>query len=240
MIYTLLYNDAQGAKNTISFDCILSASETYTSSLTEHPVESGMPIADNITHKNTTISIEGMVSDYNVTNPSKGIEFVKFIDGEIFSDVKIPPPAIPILREQLLFVRNNKVPITLSVGKSGDDILTEYTNCIMTSLTFNDTGANGVALYASLTLVPIRIASVKTQQEKAVPDVLLKAVEPSTAKDGDPAAASNDPNKPQIGSDKKADPVGLVDEDILKRADENRRLAEEYHRKADELSKGAK
>lgn len=238
MIYTLLYNDAQGAKNTISFDCILSASETYTSSLTEHPVESGMPIADNITHKNTTISIEGMVSDYNVTNPSKGIEFVKFIDGEIFSDVKIPSPAIPILREQLLFVRNNKVPITLSVGKSGDDILTEYTNCIMTSLTFNDTGANGVALYASITLVPIRIASVKTQQEKAVPDVLLKAVEPTAPKDGDPAKPDD---QSKLKNGKPSEPVGVYHDPVQKaRLDAIIAEQERIKEATDRLARGGK
>jgi hypothetical protein len=214
MMYTLLYQDNQNRKNTISFDCIISASETYTSSVTEHPVESGAPISDHIQHKNVSIDIEGVVSDYNISNPSKGGVLVSFVDGVLEGDNSFPLSPTALIRDQLLFVRNNKLGCTILVGKSGTDTLLEYRNCVLTSLRFTDSAPNGDSVNVSMSFTPIRVATVRRQKEERVPIALLKATTPTEAKDGAATGTVDAAKAGQISTGKAPPAEGQIPKEI--------------------------
>jgi hypothetical protein len=196
MIYTILYDDNQGQTNTISFDCITNASESFLSSITEHPVESGSPISDHIHHKNTVIDIDGVVSDYNVTSPSVGGSLIEFVDGFIIDTNVFPQSPVEIVRSQLILVRDNKIACTVLIGKSGDNTLAEYKNCALTSLRFSDTASGGEALYASLSFTPIRVAYSSRKQEDKVPAILLQSVTQTVNKDGSSGVTTANGAKP--------------------------------------------
>ena len=234
MIYTILYKDNQDQTNTISFDCITNASETFTSSVTEHPVESGSPISDHIHHKNTSIDIDGVVSDYNVMSPLRGGSLLEFVDGFIIDTNIFPDSPVEVVRSQLLFVRDNKVSCTILVGKSGDMALSEYKNCVMTSLRFSDTVSGGEALYASMNFTPIRIAYSSRKQEDKVPAILLQAVTPAVNKDGTPATSS-DGSKPPPKLDNKPKTL-YSDPDVSGAAADASVKAAEYRRMAAKVS----
>jgi hypothetical protein len=237
MMYIILYLDNQNRKNTISFDCITSASETYTSSVTEHPVESGAPISDHIHHKNVSIDIEGVVSDYNISNPSKGGVLVSFVDGEIVGDNSFPLSPTALIRDQLLFVRNNKLGCTILVGKSGTDTLLEYRNCVMTSLRFTDSATTGESVNVNMSFTPIRVATVRRQLESRVPDALLKATTPTVAKDGAATGTTDATKAGQISTGKAPLPEGQVSEDVLRVVEEKQAEAAAIRKAAGELGK---
>jgi len=67
MIYVLKTQN----KDVIIFDSILSFSETYSGSVTSHPVEDGTKISDHVITDNIKFRIQGVVSDYNFWNPLK-------------------------------------------------------------------------------------------------------------------------------------------------------------------------
>jgi hypothetical protein len=219
-MYTLLYQDNQNRKNTISFDCITSASETYTSTVTEHPVESGAPISDHIHHKNVSIDIEGVVSDYNISNPSKGGVLVSFVDGLLTGDNSFPLSPTALIRDQLLFVRNNKLGCTILVGKSGTDTLLEYRNCVLTSLRFTDSASSGDSVNVSMSFTPIRVATVRRQKEERVPIALLKPTTPTEAKDGAATGTAEVAKAGQISTGKAPLPEGQVSERVLNTVEE--------------------
>lgn len=55
----------------ILFDSITSFSESYSGSVTSHPIEDGSKISDHFQTDNLKIKIQGVVSDYNFFNPLK-------------------------------------------------------------------------------------------------------------------------------------------------------------------------
>jgi len=67
MIYVLKTQNL----DVITFDSILSFSESYSGAVTSQPIEDGSKISDHVITDNLKIKIQGMVTDYNFWNPLK-------------------------------------------------------------------------------------------------------------------------------------------------------------------------
>jgi hypothetical protein len=67
MIYVLKTQNL----DVITFDSILSFSESYSGGVTSQPIEDGGKISDHIITDNLKIKIQGVVTDYNFWNPLK-------------------------------------------------------------------------------------------------------------------------------------------------------------------------
>jgi len=67
MIYVLKTQNL----DVITFDSILSFSESYSGGVTSQPIEDGGKISDHVITNNLKIKIQGVVTDYNFWNPLK-------------------------------------------------------------------------------------------------------------------------------------------------------------------------
>lgn len=66
-----------GLLSVLRFDATISESPTFSSSVTEHPVESGGSIADHVMHANTTVALEVVVTNTPLAARPNGYDAVE-------------------------------------------------------------------------------------------------------------------------------------------------------------------
>lgn len=177
----------------ITFDSILSFSESYRGGVTSHPVEDGTTISDHVTTENVKFRIQGVVSDYNFWNPLKnslrGIpayNYPRQDSGMVISPngiayesgfVTIPndfstPDGDSVksiadtIRKRLIDIQRNSEMVTLfSYVVGGEATTTDiWPNCIITDLSFDKSPDSGDAIYPNMSLEQIKVVKVKVTQ----------------------------------------------------------------------------
>lgn len=172
MIYTILTVDDQ----TISFDCVTSATQTSSVVVTEHPVETQAPITDHIYLENDTFQIVGVISDFNFYNPVKG-EYGGSVyfgsDGSIVAQ-RGSGDVQQNIKDALLTIHKDRQVITILSGSKPNEKLEQFDNYIIRQITFTDNSDNGKALNVSMECVQITKVSVVTEYNSKLPEVLTR------------------------------------------------------------------
>lgn len=172
MIYTLLLNNGQ----TISFDCVTSATQTYSAVITEHPVETSKSVTDHIYIDNGQLQLNGFVSDFNFYNPVKG-QYGSSVyfdsDGNLTSIVGFTDIQTNI-KTALLNIFNSKETVDVIIGSKPDEKLEILESYAISNLTFTDSGDNGNVLSVNMQLNEIVKVSVLTEYNTKLPTALTK------------------------------------------------------------------
>lgn len=172
MIYTLMLENG----DVINIDCIKSFSESYTASVTQHPVEYGAPITDHISKNNPEFSITGVFGDYNYFNPAHG-EYRTIIFFNEMEDRwdggEDSTGHVEQVRAALTSVYESRELVTISIRENIANIIEDIPNCAISNLEFNKSEDSGDTLNVSLKLTKVNLATVQTSEEKKKPERLL-------------------------------------------------------------------
>jgi hypothetical protein len=171
----MLYTIVDKLNQTISFDCVLNADESYSSTVVEHAVETGSPITDHVYLQNPKFSLTGVVSDFNFFNPVKGVYgATAFFDSQgVLVANTSPQPMQENIKEALKQLHLKREFCSLIVGSKPDEKLHTHSNLIINSLSFPDSPENGDALFVTISFVQIRTTSIETKAVKKVPEALV-------------------------------------------------------------------
>lgn len=173
MIYTLVTRDLQ----TITLDSITNVSESYSAKATSHPVERGAPITDHIVLENNKFSISGVVSDYNIVNPNTnnfvGLPVTFSASTNTFQGGWVDVES-SIERVKALLIKTLKDRDFVSFTRTDvkNNILEEHKHCVIVGLSFSDDPDSGEAIYPKIELEEIRLADLRTEASKTIPQAI--------------------------------------------------------------------
>lgn len=221
MIYTIVLFDNQNqATDTISIDCITDFSESYSQTATNHPVETGTPLTDNLTKSNDKFTISGVVSDFSVRDKSKKIKLTPDGDVILYSeDIRknlIEFPEDDTVKTNKTYDIKKQIISLIEVGAVVGIVISEglipenegyvATNrgvasassieiiypCICTSIDFSDSSGEYGVIRPKLQFEKIRIASTRTEKVDNVPAVLTKTPTGGAGNTGDATGLGGD------------------------------------------------
>ena len=170
----------QASSDIITLSCVTSFDESYTGSVSSHPIESGSTITDHVTSDNDKFKVSGVVSDYDFLNPSKDLATKKegYDDGYLRSAVTasfangllntygaiVPDKQrAEYIKRRLIDIRKNSLLVTiLEYPDSGE--LVQHTDCILTSLSFKEDENTGYAVYPDMSFEKINVVQVKVEE----------------------------------------------------------------------------
>ena len=169
----------QASSDIITLSCVTSFDESYTGSVSSHPIESGSTITDHVTSDNDKFKVSGVVSDYDFLNPSKDLAFGKegYVDADrgastsrftngLLDDGLIDIPdkqRAEYIKRRLIDIRKNTLLVTiLEYPDSGE--LVQHTDCILTSLSFKEDENTGYAVYPEMAFEKINVVQVKVEE----------------------------------------------------------------------------
>lgn len=170
----------QASSDIITLSCVTSFDESYTGSVSSHPIESGSTITDHVTSDNDKFKVSGVVSDYDFLNPSKDLATKKegYDDGYLRSAVTASfangllntyGAVVPdkqraeYIKRRLIDIRKNSLLVTiLEYPESGE--LVQHTDCILTSLSFKEDENSGYAVYPDMAFEKINVVQVKVEE----------------------------------------------------------------------------
>lgn len=170
----------QASSDIITLSCVTSFDESYTGSVSSHPIESGSTITDHVTSDNDKFKVSGVVSDYDFLNPSKDLATKKegYDDGYLRSAVTasfangllntygaiVPDKQrAEYIKRRLIDIRKNSLLVTiLEYPDSGE--LVQHTDCILTSLSFKEDENSGYAVYPEMAFEHINVVQVKVEE----------------------------------------------------------------------------
>ncbi len=169
----------QSTSDIITLSCVTSFDESYTGSVSSHPIESGSTITDHVTSDNDKFKVSGVVSDYDFLNPSKDLAFGKegysdegrsaatsrFANGLLDTGlIDIPDKQrAEYIKRRLINIRKNSLLVTiLEYPDSGE--LVQHTDCILTSLSFKEDENTGYAVYPDMSFEKINVVQVKVEE----------------------------------------------------------------------------
>lgn len=170
----------QASSDIITLSCVTSFDESYTGSVSSHPIESGSTITDHVTSDNDKFKVSGVVSDYDFLNPSKDLATKKegYDDGYLRSAVTasfangllntfgaiVPDKQrAEYIKRRLIDIRKNSLLVTiLEYPDSGE--LVQHTDCILTSLSFKEDENSGYAVYPEMAFEKINVVQVKVEE----------------------------------------------------------------------------
>ena len=174
----------QASSDIITLSCVTSFDESYTGSVSSHPIESGSTITDHVTSDNDKFKVSGVVSDYDFLNPSKDLALEDVsLSKEGFPDASrseltasfangllntygyfIPDKyRAEYIKRRLIDIRKNSLLVTiLEYPDSGE--LVQHTNCILTSLSFKEDENTGYAVYPEMAFEKINVVQVKVEE----------------------------------------------------------------------------
>lgn len=170
----------QASSDIITLSCVTSFDESYTGSVSSHPIESGSTITDHVTSDNDKFKVSGVVSDYDFLNPSKDLATKKegYDDGYLRSAVTASfangllntyGAVVPdkqraeYIKRRLIDIRKNSLLVTiLEYPDSGE--LVQHTDCILTSLSFKEDENSGYAVYPDMSFEKINVVQVKVEE----------------------------------------------------------------------------
>lgn len=170
----------QTSSDIITLSCVTSFDESYTGSVSSHPIESGSTITDHVTSDNDKFKVSGVVSDYDFLNPSKDLATKKegYDDGYLRSAVTASfangllntyGAVVPdkqraeYIKRRLIDIRKSSLLVTiLEYPDSGE--LVQHTDCILTSLSFKEDENTGYAVYPDMSFEKINVVQVKVEE----------------------------------------------------------------------------
>lgn len=170
----------QASSDIITLSCVTSFDESYTGSVSSHPIENGSTITDHVTSDNDKFKVSGVVSDYDFLNPSKDLATKKdgYDDGYLRSAVTASfangllntyGAVVPdkqraeYIKRRLIDIRKNSLLVTiLEYPDSGE--LVQHTDCILTSLSFKEDENSGYAVYPDMSFEKINVVQVKVEE----------------------------------------------------------------------------
>lgn len=170
----------QASSDIITLSCVTSFDESYTGSVSSHPIESGSTITDHVTSDNDKFKVSGVVSDYDFLNPSKDLATKKegYDDGYLRSAVTasfangllntygaiVPDKQrAEYIKRRLIDIRKNSLLVTiLEYPDSGE--LVQHIDCILTSLSFKEDENSGYAVYPEMAFEKINVVQVKVEE----------------------------------------------------------------------------
>lgn len=174
----------QASSDIITLSCVTSFDESYTGSVSSHPIESGSTITDHVTSDNDKFKVSGVVSDYDFLNPSKDLALEdvslgksgfpdasrsestsRFTNGLLDSGlIDVPDKQrAEYIKRRLIDIRKNSLLVTiLEYPDSGE--LVQHTNCILTSLSFKEDENTGYAVYPEMAFEKINVVQVKVEE----------------------------------------------------------------------------
>ena len=169
----------QASSDIITLSCVTSFDESYTGSVSSHPIESGSTITDHVTSDNDKFKVSGVVSDYDFLNPSKDLATGKegysdegrstavsrFTNGLLDSGlIDVPDKQrAEYIKRRLIDIRKNSLLVTiLEYPDSGE--LVQHTDCILTSLSFKEDENTGYAVYPDMSFEQINVVQVKVEE----------------------------------------------------------------------------
>ena len=192
------------ASSDITLSCVTSFDESYTGSVSSHPIESGSTITDHVTSDNDKFKVSGVVSDYDFLNPSKDLALGKegysdegrsaavsrFTNGLLDSGlIDIPDKQrAEYIKRRLIDIRKNSLLVTiLEYPDSGE--LVQHTDCILTSLSFKEDENTGYAVYPDMSfekinVVQVKVEEVNTSKIPKLPDSKVSDAAASTSQKG--------------------------------------------------------
>lgn len=174
----------QASSDIITLSCVTSFDESYTGSVSSHPIESGSTITDHVTSDNDKFKVSGVVSDYDFLNPSKDLALEdvslgksgfpdasrsestsRFANGLLDSGlIDVPDKQrAEYIKRRLIDIRKNSLLVTiLEYPDSGE--LVQHTDCILTSLSFKEDENSGYAVYPDMSFEKINVVQVKVEE----------------------------------------------------------------------------
>ena len=174
----------QASSDIITLSCVTSFDESYTGSVSSHPIESGSTITDHVTSDNDKFKVSGVVSDYDFLNPSKDLALEdaslgksgfpdasrsestsRFANGLLDSGLIDVPDKYraEYIKRRLIDIRKNSLLVTiLEYPDSGE--LVQHTDCILTSLSFKEDENTGYAVYPDMSFEKINVVQVKVEE----------------------------------------------------------------------------
>jgi len=174
----------QTSSDIITLSCVTSFDESYTGSVSSHPIESGSTITDHVTSDNDKFKVSGVVSDYDFLNPSKDLALEDVsLSKEGFPDASrseltasfangllntygyfIPDKyRAEYIKRRLIDIRKNSLLVTILEYPDSGEIV-QHTDCILTSLSFKEDENSGYAVYPDMAFEKINVVQVKVEE----------------------------------------------------------------------------
>lgn len=240
----------------ITFDSILSFSESYKGSVSSHPLEDGTTISDHVVSDNIRFRIQGVVSDYNFWNPLKnslgsipaynyprqdsGMIITPNGTAQELSNVTIPndfstttgesvKSTADMIRERLIAIQRNAEVVSLIGYLVGgeDPVVKLWPNCIITDLSFDQSPDSGDAIYPNMSLEQVKLVQVKVTQANSDKIVVASVANQAAATDG-----KGPLSPPKVTNPDQPDPAASKEEKHKPQIDRNRAAEEIRNREA--------
>ena len=240
MIYTLIHTNSENTVDAIfSFDSISSASESWSGTVSKHTVEYGFPISSHINIENPTFDLSLKLSAFSVFRAGSelkwtGSDFKTVGEDDGFAHINAKDTLTRFFKQRYVFTllvsESNSFDqdINNRLDELKSSYYTEYNNCVMTGLTFDQSNGMSQAFNVSVKLEQLNVAKVVftqlTNEEKqrriipVKPKQASSSVGKATSSKDDEAnsglpedtakkasdGVSNKPKEPQWVTDKKA------------------------------------
>lgn len=181
MIYSFVKfsKDGKTVQRVFSFDVIQSFSESWSANVSKSTVESGFPIADNITVENPVFNISGVLSSYSIFDNTKELVW----DGEDFvqeqgnvdllrhitlrNDLK----ALFLERDFFTLLESEKNSFTGEDKERLDQLKSGYSqsykNCVLTNFSIDYSDTSQDVVFVKLVVEQLNIARVITTELSA-------------------------------------------------------------------------
>lgn len=181
MIYSFVKfsKDGKTVQRVFSFDVIQSFSESWSANVSKSTVESGFPIADNITVENPVFNIAGVLSSYSIFDKTKelvwnGEDFVQEqgnVDLLRHITLRNDLKALFLERDFFTLLESEKNSFTgedkerLEALKSGYS--QSYKNCVLTNFSIDYSDTSQDVVFVKLVVEQLNIARVITTELSA-------------------------------------------------------------------------
>lgn len=233
MIYTIIIKDrTQSVSKVLSFSSVTDVSKTLSASVSNNPVESGMPVSDHIVVNNPSFDLSGIISGYDIFNPSNELTW----DGTQFNFASTPASTQKlIIEDELDEIILDGVVFTLLVSEENSfetdpqqkyeslkkSKTKEYNNCVLLNYTSNEQAGVDKATFFRLSIQQLNIAYVRkdvlTAEERQ--PMLVKTPRATNVNAGGASSSK--------GKADDADAVGLKSEDSKIIEDSKKTLADD-------------
>lgn len=181
MIYSFVKfsKDGKTVQRVFSFDVIQSFSESWSANVSKSTVESGFPIADNITVENPVFNISGILSSYSIFDNTKELVWdgEDFVQGQSNVDLlrhitlRNDLKALFLERDFFTLLESEKNSFTgedkerLDAMKSGYS--QSYKNCVLTNFSIDYSDTSQDVVFVKLVVEQLNIARVITTELSA-------------------------------------------------------------------------
>lgn len=181
MIYSFVKfsKDGKTVQRVFSFDVIQSFSESWSANVSKSTVESGFPIADNITVENPVFNIAGVLSSYSIFDNTKelvwnGDDFVQEqgnVDLLRHITLRNDLKALFLERDFFTLLESEKNSFTGEDKERLDQLKSGYSqsykNCVLTNFSIDYSDTSQDVVFVKLVVEQLNIARVITTELSA-------------------------------------------------------------------------